>query len=238
VRRIASGLHTQLSYTFSRSVDDSSGVNSQDYTDGSPYVIDYYDHKADRGPSSFWAKHVLAGNWSYELPIARSLTGAGGVLLKGWQVNGITTFRSGRPLNVCLQNENAGLGDFGICERPDIVANPILDKSKRTLNEWFNTAAFAQNKVVTGVATDGSSARNLLYGPGYKTVDLAISRNFSLNERFKLTLRGEATNTFNHPNYGQPGASVPAAGTTSASFGVISSAGAMRRLQFGARLTF
>ena len=93
-------------------------------------------------------------------------------------------------------------------------------------------------KVVTGDATDGNSARNLLYGPGYKTVDLALSRDFSLSERFKLRFRAEATNAFNHVDLGQPGAGVPAAGTTSASFGVITSANSMRKMQFGVRLTF
>lgn len=108
VRRFATGLRAQVSYTFSRSVDDSSGVNSQDFTDGSPYVIDYYDHKADRGLSSFWAKHVLARNWSYELPIARRMTGWGGVLLKGGQVTGITTLQSGHPFEIRLGFNRSG----------------------------------------------------------------------------------------------------------------------------------
>ena len=51
---------------------------------------------------------------------------------------------------------------------------------------WFNTAAFVQNKVVTGVAVDGNSPRNFLDAPGYRDVDLAISRDFRLSERFKL----------------------------------------------------
>jgi hypothetical protein len=103
---------------------------------------------------------------------------------------------------------------------------------------WFNTAAFVQNPIVTGVATDGNSARNLLTGPGYKAVDLALSRDFRFGERFKVQLRAEGTNIFNFVNYDLPNASVPAAGTTSSTFGVISSAGSMRKLQFGARLTF
>jgi hypothetical protein len=59
-----------------------------------------------------------------------------------------------------------------------------------------------------------------------------------LSERFRLRFRAEATNAFNHVNLGQPGASVPAAGSTSASFGVITSANSMRKMQFGLRLTF
>ena len=100
------------------------------------------------------------------------------------------------------------------------------------------SAAFRRNLVVTGVATDGNSARNLLTGPGFKVVDLALSRDFKFSERFKLRFRAEGTNILNIVNYNLPNASTPANVATSTTFGVITSASAMRRLQFGARLTF
>src|SRR6202035_1097906 len=67
---------------------------------------------------------------------------------------------------------------------------------------------------------------------------LAISRDFRVTKGVKATFRAEATNLFNMVSLGQPGTSVPAAGTTSATFGVIRTANPMRRLQLGARLTF
>ena len=156
-------------------------------------------------------------------------------IFNGWSFSPIIKIRSGLPFTVTNGNVDANL-DGNTNDRAQLVGDPHL--AHPTAQMWFNTAAFAQNKVVTGVATDGNSARNLLYGPGYKTVDLAISRDFNLTERVKLRFRAEATNAFNHPNLGQPGASVPAAGTTSTSFGVISSAGSMRKMQFGVRLSF
>ena len=99
-------------------------------------------------------------------------------------------------------------------------------------------AAFAQNPIVTGVATEGTAARNLLTGPGYQAVDLALSRDFRFGERYKLRLRAEGTNVFNNVNLDQPNGSTPANPATSTTFGRITSAGAMRRLQFGARFTF
>ena len=103
---------------------------------------------------------------------------------------------------------------------------------------WFNTAAFVQNRVVTGVATDGNSPRNLLDGPGFRVVDLALSRDFQLpGDGRRLTFRAEGTNIFNIVNLGQPGNAVPS-GATSTTFGVIRTADAMRRLQVGVRLTF
>ncbi len=86
-------------------------------------------------------------------------------------------------------------------------------------------------------ATDGNSPRNLLEGPGFKVVDLAVSRNFKLRGTSTLTFRAEATNAFNIINYGQPGNTVPS-GATSTTFGIIRTANAMRRLQLGVRLSF
>jgi len=143
--------------------------------------------------------------------------------------------RSGLPFTITNGNVDANLDGVGT-DRAQLVGDPHL--AHPTAQQWFNTAAFAQNKIVTGVATEGNSARNLLYGPSYHVVDLAITRDIRLGERYKVSLRAEGTNVFNLVNLGQPGNSVPAAGSTSASFGVITSASAMRKLQFGARFTF
>ena len=72
----------------------------------------------------------------------------------------------------------------------------------------------------------------------YHSVDLALSRDFHLQNRVRLTFRAEGTNIFNMVSLGQPGNAVPAAGTTSATFGVIRTANPMRKMQFGLRLTF
>ena len=155
-------------------------------------------------------------------------------LLNGWSIAPIIKLRSGLPFTVTNGNVDANL-DGQTNDRAQLIGDPHLDNP--TAERWFNTAAFVQNKVVTGVAVDGNSPRNLLDAPGYRNVDLAISRDFNLNERFKLRFRAEATNVFNMVSLGQPGAAVPS-GATSATFGVITSALPMRKMQFGLRLTF
>jgi outer membrane receptor protein involved in Fe transport len=156
-------------------------------------------------------------------------------VFNGWSVSPIIKIRSGLPFTVTNGNVDANL-DGNTNDRARLIGDPHVDNP--TAARWFNTAAFAQNPVVTGVATDGTSPRNFLYGPGYWAVDLGLSRDFNLTERVRLRFRAEATNAFNHVNLGTPGSAVPANGSTSASFGVITSAGAMRRMQFGLRLTF
>jgi hypothetical protein len=120
-------------------------------------------------------------------------------------------------------------------DRAQLVGDPHVDHP--TITQWFNTAAFVQNRAVTGVATDGNAPRNLLDGPGFRVIDFALSRDFHMPRRARLTFRLEGTNIFNIVNYGQPGASVPS-GATSTTFGVIRTANAMRRLQAGLRLAF
>jgi outer membrane receptor for ferrienterochelin and colicin len=156
-------------------------------------------------------------------------------VFNGWSISSIIKARSGLPFTVTNGNVDANL-DGNTNDRAQLVGDPHL--SNPTAAMWFNTAAFARNNAVTGVATDGNSPRNFLYGPSYRAVDLAISRDFSFTETVKLRFRAEATNVFNMVNLGLPNAAVPANGTPSTTFGVISSASPMRKFQFGARLTF
>ncbi|MEP6944296.1 MAG: carboxypeptidase regulatory-like domain-containing protein [Acidobacteriota bacterium] len=156
-------------------------------------------------------------------------------IVNGWSLSPIVKLRSGRPFTVTNGNVDANL-DGNTNDRAQVIGDPTL--AHPTANMWFNTAAFIRNSAVTGVATDGNSPRNFLSGPGYQAVDLALSRSFNFGERFKLALRAEGTNVLNHANLDQPNAAVPAPGTTSTTFGTIATAGSMRKLQFGFRLTF
>lgn len=194
----------------------------------------YSNLAEDYGRADTDQRHVFSMSLNYRPdyfskshPVLRSL-------LNGWSISPIIKLRSGLPFTVTNGNVDANL-DGNTNDRAQLVGDPHIDNP--TAARWFNTAAFLQNKVVTGVATDGNSPRNVLDGPGYRVVDLAISRDFNLSERFKLRFRGEATNAFNMVSLGQPGAAVPS-GTTSATFGVITSAQPMRKMQFGIRLTF
>jgi len=179
-------------------------------------------------------RHVFSISLNWDLDYYRGDNGVLRALLNGWSVSPIVKVRSGLPFTVTNGNVDANL-DGQTNDRAQQVGDPRIDNP--TAAQWFNTAAFIQNKPVTGVATDGNTPRNSLEGPGYRVVDLAISRDFRLPGKSKLTFRAEATNAFNIVNLSQPGASVPS-GATSTTFGVIRNANAMRRVQLGVRWTF
>jgi hypothetical protein len=217
-------------YTFSKTLSSVQLHNNT--TQGG--AQNFSNLELDRGRADTDQRHVFGMRLNYEPDY---YTGSNAIvrnILNGWSISPIIKIRSGQPFTVTNGNVDANL-DGATNDRAQLVGDPQLDHP--TAERWFNTAAFVQNRVVTGVATDGNSPRNLLDGPSYYVVDLAISRTFKLSERFNLRFRAEGTNAFNIVNLGQPGAAVPS-GATSATFGVITSASAMRRLQFGLRLTF
>src|SRR4029077_10877387 len=208
-RQMSHGLGFQASYTYSRNIATTSNKDSE----GSFLPMqDAFHPEREKAVADQDIPQSLVFNYVWQLPFFNKTTGFKKALLDGWQVNGISTFRSGRPLNICLQNENAGLGDVGICERPDIIATPILDKSKRTLNEWFNTAAFAQPTL----GTFGNGGRNPVRGSGINNWDLSIFKvtnfpwfgrhqSWKTAEAAKLEFRAEMFNVWNHPQFGDPG---------------------------------
>jgi hypothetical protein len=188
----------------------------------------------DYGRADTDQRHVFAISLNYQPDY---YTGSNSVLrhiINGWSISPIVKLRSGNPFTVTNGNVDANL-DGQTNDRAQLIGDPYLDNPTAAM--WFNTSAFTQNKVVTGVAKDGNSPRNFLDSPGYRDIDLAISRDFKLSERFNLKFRAEGTNAFNMVSLGNPGASVPS-GATSTTFGVITSASPMRRLQFGLRLTY
>jgi hypothetical protein len=231
-KRMSRNVSFNANYTYSKTL---SGVELYNSTNQG-LAQNYSNLAADFGAGDTDQRHIFSMSLIYKPdyfgsnsnPVLRHV-------FNGWSISSIIKLRSGLPFTVTNGAVDANL-DGLTNDRAQLVGNPTL--SNPTAAMWFNTAAFARNNVVTGVATDGSSRRNMLYGPSYHTVDLGISRNFNLTETVKLLFKAEATNAFNQVNLGLPNAAVPANGTPSTTFGVITSAGPMRKLQFGARLTF
>ncbi|MBX7170408.1 MAG: carboxypeptidase regulatory-like domain-containing protein [Pyrinomonadaceae bacterium] len=194
----------------------------------------YRDLDAEKGYADTDQRHIFSLSMNFQPDFYKGESKVLKGIFNGWSLSPIIKARSGRPFTVTNGNVDANLDGAGGTDRARLLCDPHLDNPTAAM--WFNTACFAQNPVVTGQAVDGTSPRNYLHGPGYRVLDLALTRTFRFGERYKLNLRGEGTNVLNLVNLGQPNASVPA--TTSTTFGTISDGGAMRILQFGVRLTF
>ena len=211
-KRFSSGLTFQGSYTYSKSID--SGGSSGSLGPGAS-PEDPQNLSLERGLSTFDIRNRFTLSYMYELPFGRgktflaSLNRVEDAVLGGWQVNGVTTFQSGLPFSPTL-NTNAANSNSAF-NRPDRIASGVLDSSQRSINDWFNIAAFT----VPGVFQYGNSGRDILIGPGTSNFDFSLFKIFSISERWKLEFRAESFNLANHPNFANPATTVdaPGAGT-------------------------
>ncbi len=214
-RRFASGLGFGLSYTFSKSIDDTT----------TPY--DAYN--IVRALSELDRPHLLNVNFMYEMPFFKTRGGVLGAALGGWQVTGVTFVSSGVPLSVVDSTDIAGVGSGSEPQPWDLVGDPEVDGDRGLGLPWFNPAAFAQ----PAPGTFGNAGIKILRGPGSVSSDLAVFKNFRLNGRFTTQFRVEAYNFLNHPLLANPDVN-PRSGT----FGIISSKSGARMLQLALKVMF
>ena len=148
----------------------------------------------------------------------------------GWRLSAIVSARSGTPLTITAGSD---INLDGINnDRANLAGDPDLDPNRpRTdvIKGWFDIKAFAK----PAAGQDGTAGRNILDRPGSKNVDLGFFRDFHLREKATLQFRWELTNAFNLVNLGGPNTT-----WSSNAFGTITSAGAMRQMQLGLRLSF
>ena len=222
-------------YTLSESQDDASGFFS---STGDPnFPQDSNNPGAEFGRSAFDVRHRFTMSFSYDLPFgpSRSFATRGwtAALFGGWQANGIVTVQSGSPFTVSLLSEldnsntgRAALG-FGFNDRPNVIADPSVRNP--SADAWFNTKAFE----LPPFGSFGDAGRNILEGPSFANISLALVKHASISDGGRLQFRVEAFNLLNRVNLGLPNAFLG-----SPRFGQIGSAGSARRLQIGIRLLF
>lgn len=213
-------------YTFSKSLS-SAELTGQSTNGGAQ---NFNNLALEHGRSAFDQRHSFVAAIIWNLNLYSGSNAWLGRLLNGWTLSPIVTLSSGLPFSVLSGRDNNFDGNNN--DRANVVADPLLDPNRSrsaVVAQWFNRAAFVQNPI----GTDGTSARNLLDGPGYRNIDLGIFRDFTLAEHVRLQFRAEFTNFFNLVSLNAPNAT-----QSSTSFGQITSARDMRQLQLGLRLTF
>jgi len=194
-KKFGSASLLQFNYTYSHAL-----TNNQ--SDRSTAPQNPYNLRAEYGPSQLDRRQVFTADYVYDLPFYRAQQGLLGHTLGGWEVSGIVTYYTGLPLTVTTLSgvDPGGLGYFGPSAaggRPDMIANPSSG-APHTINQWFNTAAFAD--VPSGTVRPGNSPRGAVRGPGVGIWDFDLFKNIKFTERFNMQFRGEFFNLFNHTN--------------------------------------
>ncbi len=229
-KRFSAGFNFLTTYTWSKFLNDTDeGGNS---LGNEPNYANYYDRDSDYGPSGNDIRHRFTVSSVYELPIGRGkryLTkGALGAIAGNWSVGLLALMQTGPPTTVTTQTNTTNAFSAG-AQRANILRDPNLPNSERTLLRWFDTSAFTQPDTFTF----GTGGRGTVRGDGVINFDISVLKNFFFAEQKGFQFRLEMFNAFNHPDFGLPGATLNGPG-----FGVVSSARGGRNIQAGLRLVF
>ena len=228
-KRLSHGVSGGISYTFAKSTDNASSIGG-----GATVVAqDDTNLEAERGRSSFDRRHRLTGDFLLELPwgTGRKWLREGWLasVLGGWVWTGTVTAESGAPFTARVVGDvtDVARGVNGTL-RANLTGAPITI-SDPSIARWFNTAAFA----VPAAGTYGNAGRNTIEGPGAFLVNMGLIKNFSLGRPRVLSIRVQATNLFNTPQFAAIDTVV-----NSPTFGRVTRVGSMRSVQFQTRLRF
>ncbi|MCU1233600.1 MAG: TonB-dependent receptor [Candidatus Solibacter sp.] len=225
-KRFARHFSAKGFFTFAKSLEDVQLDNST--VNGG--AQDYRALNLERGRSDNDRRAVAVGSFIWRLDYFKNVNRFARAIINDWELSGIVTLQSGLPFSVTTGTDVNLDGSSN--DRANLIGNPFLDPNRSrndVSNMWFNVAAFTKG----ANGTDGTSARNLMTGPGSKNVDMGIFRNLRFTDRMTMQIRGEFTNIFNLVNLSNPNASLNAAAV-----GTIRSAAGMRGVQLGLRLTF
>ncbi len=237
-KRMSQGLQYQVAYTFSKCMSDSLGyygswgsqVNSQ-----SAYFQNLYDRKSEWGPCFFDVKHNLSSYVVYELPVGKgkSIGNDWNPVARGiagnWQVSGILSLRGGFPSTMSAPDASGtnSRGPKANCNGPATI-NGLGTNSPLGGLQYFDPSAFSP----APVGTFGTCGNGTLYGPGMRSLDMGLTKNFVITERYKFEFRSEFINLTNTPVFNAPDTGV---GPT---MGRITSTQGARQIQFALRFLF
>ncbi|HTR65286.1 MAG TPA: carboxypeptidase-like regulatory domain-containing protein [Terriglobales bacterium] len=248
------GLGFQASYTYSKSLDDTSSVLGGLF--GATGTVlqtlpqDPFHPEEEKGPSTFDVTHVFTASVIQVLPLDRVsfLRPLGRALTRGWQLLNVTTLMSGSPFSVYSGIQQTGAGAGGT-DRPDQVAQPDFSTSRTVRQDYFGRGAdnasffYIPINVPGGTGPNqgrfGTLGRNTFRGPGFHDFDFALIKDTPFGHRGNgelgtIEFRAEFFNIFNIVDFGLPSNILRGSG-----FGVISkTAGPSRQIQFSLKLIY
>jgi hypothetical protein len=246
-KEMSNGMQFQAAYTWGKTmttVAEGDGING--VFAGGNGSINNPDIRSERyGPAGWDRANRLIAEYQWEIPGMRAGSQFVRTAMSGWLFSGVTTIQSGEPLEFTdpLGGSIYGNGSTSLAQfAPGASNHNILNRTGPTrtrLKSYLNASAFSSAALpVIGNGTGfGNVREGAARGPGQNNWDAALTKTThvrGLTDQGTIEFRSEFFNTFNHPQYSNPGTAV---GT--ASFGVIPTASvAPRMIQFALKYTF
>lgn len=219
------GLSFMAAFTWSKVISLKSAFGDTGFGESS-LVMNPRNFRLDRGLAAFDTRRRLTLNIVYDLPNPvrwRPIFG-------GWQISGIVALQDGFPFTIRATRDVLNNGR-GYLNRADRLADGNLPASQQRPERFFDTSAFREPDLYRF----GTAGQNIIIGPGFKKVDLALLKNINISEGHRLQFRAEFFNLFNNVNFAPPGFDV----SNPVTFGRISSTvGEARQVQFALKYLF
>jgi hypothetical protein len=231
VERKANDFTFLAAYTFAKGLDDSSAFND---------LVNFADPKLSRGLSSTDIRHNFVASYIWAIPFDRAFKGAPKRLTQGWQMQGITRFATGFPIQMNQGNDDVSLASSGATDMPNQVG-PVQIVNPRSANPgcvnpntggdtgcYFLPSAFAPNTCTfdpvtflpsPGCGTFGTANRRFFHGPGFNNTDFGFLKRTVIRGNYAFDVRFEFFNIFNHAQFNNPSGNID-----SSNFGVVTSA--------------
>ena len=250
--RFTNGLQAQLNYTWSKCLSDTPGFYGQ-YGDnvsteaqtiaGWAFPQNPYDQMGDYGRCPQNIAQLFNGYVVYELPYGHGrkygseVNGVVNAIAGGWRVSSSFIFHSGFAQTIFASSDTSGTGGFST--RADCVAG-VPSKIPMTFDPVTHGFTFLNPLAVTTPATGtfGNCPVGAFDGPGLKTANISLAKDFSITERQSLEFRVDMTNFTNTPifNFGQEYSGQHTAGASN--YGEIFTSQGARNIQFALKYRF
>jgi hypothetical protein len=229
--RFATGVSLTASYTWSKNLTDA--TNDRDAVD---FPQDPLNFRAEYAEARTSRPHIFSASYVYELPFFRKHPNAWTRgFLGGWQIAGITDIASGQPVARVVSGASNVAAVQG--QYPNVVSDPNAGLAGTIdpvtgLPYIFDPRAFSAP--LAGTYGNAPRAFARLFGRNQTNLTLTKNIYFDNEDRWRLQLRAEAFNVFNHTQFTGVGTTL----TTTSTFGLPTGARLPREFQFGAKLSF
>jgi hypothetical protein len=216
IERKASDFTFLAAYTFAKGLDDSSAFND---------LVNFENPKLSRGLSSSDITHNFVVSYIWAIPFDRAFGNAPKRLTQGWQMQGITRFSTGFPIQLNQGKGDASLAGSSNTDMPNLVGNVVTVNPRKSnpgcptadgTGCYFLPSAFAVN---TDLGTFGTADRRFFHGPGFNNTDFGMLKRTVIKENYAFDVRIEFFNIFNHAQFMNPGGNI-----TGSSFGIVTNA--------------